>query len=118
MISMPGGFPPGTVYTITGISRSLPGIVTLSNVALPYSFAIENGMTVNLQNILGMTTLNRDFYIISQLDPIAMTVALYTLKGNPVDTTNLPAYTGGGQMNITSYPAPAGQPPGLMYNSQ
>jgi hypothetical protein len=118
MISMLGGFPPGTVYTITGISRSLPGIVTLSSVALPYSFAIENGMTVNLQNIAGMTALNRGFYIISQLNPTDMTVALYDLNFNPVDTTNLPAYTGGGQMNITSYPANAGQPPGLMYNSQ
>lgn len=118
MISMPGGFPPGTVYTITNITQSNPAIVTLSSIALPFSFAIENGMTVNISGVKGMTQVNQGSYIISSLDAMALTVALYTLQFLPLDTSGFPAYTSGGEMNISSYPANAGEPPGLMYLSQ
>lgn len=112
------GFPPGTIYSITAITQASPGVVTLNSDALPYSFPIQNGMTVTISGVRGMWQLNDNRYIISNFNSGAMTFELRDLYFIPVDTSGLPAYVSGGQINIISYPATAGNPPGLMYNNQ
>ena len=112
------GFPLGTIYDITNISQSLPGVVTLLTVADPNLFAVAAGQLVTISKVRGMMQVNDNRYVIGNFDPLAQTFELYTIQGFPVDTTNYTAYIAGGQINIISYVPPAGQPPGLMYNNQ
>jgi hypothetical protein len=112
------GFPPGTVYQVTNITQGIPAIVTVSSVALAGAFFLANGMVITFSGVLGMYQINRNRYVIGSLDTNAMTFSLYDIQGNPVDTTGFNLYTAGGQVNIISYVAQAGQPPGLMYNTQ
>ena len=117
-MTSPTGFPPATVYDVTNITRGFPGIVTVSSVAESGAFYLVNGMTITFSSVQGMYEVNRNRYIIGSLDTDAKTFALYTIKGHPVDTSSFNSYVGAGQINIVSYPALAGQPPGLMYNTQ
>lgn len=117
-MTSPIGFPPETVYEVTGITQSVPGVVSVSSVAEPNAFFLINGMTITFSGVRGMYEVNRNRYIIGSLDTDAMTFALFTIQGDPIDTSSFNSYVGGGQINITSYPAQAGQPPGLMYNTQ
>lgn len=117
-MTSPTGFPPITVYDITNITRDLPGVVTVDSVAEPGAFYLANGMTITFSNVQGMYQINRQRYVISSLDTDAMTFALYTIQGKPVDTAAFNPYESGGQINIISYPPQAGSPPGLMYNTQ
>ena len=112
------GFPLGTIYQITNISQGMPGVVTLASVADPNSFAVSVGMTVTISKVVGMFQVNNNRYIIGNFDPIAMTFQIFSLKFFPVDTSSFTPYISGGEINIISYPPPAGQPPGLMYNNQ
>lgn len=112
------GFPLGTLYNITNISQDFPGVVTLSSVEDPNSFAVANGQTVTISKVLGMLQVNDNRYIVGSLDTDSMTFSLYTNQGFPVDTTGFNAYVAGGEINIISYVPLAGQPPGLMYNNQ
>jgi hypothetical protein len=117
-MTSPIGFPPETVYEVTGITKDSPGIVSVSTVAEPDAFFLVNGMTITFSGVIGMYEVNRNRYIIGSLDTNALTFALYTNQGIPVDTSSFNSYVSGGQINITSYPPLAGQPPGLMYNTQ
>ncbi len=117
-MTSPTGFPPETIYTITGITNAIPGVVSVSSVAETGAFYLVNGMTITISGVRGMYEVNRERYIIGSLDTNAMTFALYNLRGYPLDTRNFNAYVSDGQINIISYPAQAGQPPGLMYNTQ
>ena len=112
------GFPLGTIYPITNISQGMPGVVTLSSVALPNSFAVSIGMTITISGVQGMYQVNDKRYIVASLNTEAQTFKLYNLYFLPVDTTGFSPYISGGQINIVSYPPPAGEPPGLMYNNQ
>jgi hypothetical protein len=112
------GFPLGTIYQITNISQDFPGVVTLSTVADPNSFAVAIGQTVTISKVKGMNQLNGNRFLVSRFDPIAKTFELYTIQGDPVNTSSFIPYISGGEINIVSYPPPAGQPPGLMYNNQ
>ena len=117
-MTSPIGFPPETVYEVTNITQDNPGVVTVSSVAETGAFYLVNGMTITFSGVLGMYEVNRNRYIIGSLDTDAMTFALFTIKGHPVDTISFNSYVSGGQINIISYPSLAGQPPGLMYNTQ
>jgi len=112
------GFPLGTIYNITDITQSVPGVVTLESVADANSFAVADGQTVTISKVSGMRQLNDNRYIIGNFDSNAKTFQLFTIQGFPVDTTEFQPYVAGGQINIVSYVAQAGQPPGLMYNNQ
>lgn len=112
------GFPLGTIYQITNISQALPGVVTLSSVADPNSFAVASGMTITISKVSGMFQVNGNRYIVGSLDPVAMTFQLYDTSFFPVDTSGFTPYIAGGEINIISYVPPAGQPAGLMYNNQ
>lgn len=117
-MTSPIGFPPRTVYEITDIAKSYPAVVTVDSVDEPNAFYLVNGMTITFSKVLGMYELNRNRYVIGSLDTGAKTFALFTEKGDPVDSTIFNTYVGGGEFNIISYPPLAGQPPGLMYNTQ
>ncbi len=117
MTSLPG-FPPKTLYFVTNITQAKPGTVTLATDADSNAFAVAVGQTVTLSKLTGMYPLNGNRFIVGNLDAVAKTFDLYDIQGNPIDTTNYPAYVSGGEMNIISYPATAGNPPGLMYNNQ
>lgn len=117
-MTSPIGFPPETIYEVTGISKALPGIVSVSSVAETDAFYLVDGMTFTFSRVGGMYEVNRNRYVIGSLDTNAMTFALYTIQGDPVDTSSFNSYVAGGQINIISYPSLAGQPPGLMYNTQ
>lgn len=108
----------GTIYQITDITQDMPGIVTLSSVSDPNSFAVADGQTVTVSKVLGMFQVNSNRYVIGSLDTNAKTFRLFTIEGFPVDTRHFTAYVSGGEINIISYVPPAGQPPGLMYNNQ
>jgi hypothetical protein len=112
------GFPLGTVYNIVNVTNAYPGVVTLSSIADPNSFAVSIGQTVTISKVVGMFQLNDVRFNVAALDPVAFTFQLYDLQFNPVDTRSFSPYVGGGEINIVSYPAGAGQPPGLMYNNQ
>lgn len=112
------GFPLGTIYNITAVTQSLPGVVTLASVADPNSFAVTAGQTVTFSNVKGMYQLNGMRVIIGNFDPIEMTFQMFDIQGFPVETSSFSPYTFGGEINIISYVPPAGQPPGLMYNNQ
>ncbi len=117
-MTSPIGFPPETVYQVTGITKDKPAIVSVSSVAEPAAFYLSNGMTITFSGVGGMYEVNRNRYILGSLDTNAKTFALYTIQGDPVDTSSFNSYVAGGQINIISYPPLAGQPPGLMYNTQ
>lgn len=112
------GFPLGTLYYVTNITQDLPGVVTLSSVADANSFAVANGQTVTVSKVSGMYQINGGRYIVGSLDTVAKTFKLYTIQGKPVDTSLFTPYVSGGEVNIISYVAEAGEPPGLMYNNQ
>jgi hypothetical protein len=115
-MTAPSGYPLGTIYLITNITRSNPGVVTLATVADPTSIAVALGQTVTISKVNGMAQVNDNRYIVGNFDPIAQTFSLYSLNFTPVDTSNYTAYIAGGEMNIISFPATATNPPGLMYN--
>lgn len=112
------GFPLGTIYQITNISNAKPGLVTLLTVSDPNSFAIADGMTVTFSNVKGMFQINGMRCIIGDFDSVGQTFQMYTDQGFPIDTTNFTPYIIGGEINIISYVAQPGEPPGLMYNNQ
>lgn len=112
------GFPLGTIYQITSISQSVPGRVTLSAVTQANSFSVAVGQVVTISKVVGMFQVNDNRYIVTNLDPIGMTFDLYSIQFVPMDTSLFSPYVSGGEINIISYPATAGNPPGLMYNNQ
>lgn len=117
-MTSPIGFPPKTVYQVTNITQAFPGVVTVSSVDEPNAFFLVNGMTITFSKVQGMRQVNRERYIIGSLDTDARTFTLNTVQGQPVDTSSFNSYVAGGEINIISYAAQAGQPPGLMYNTQ
>jgi hypothetical protein len=97
-----------TIYTITGITKANPGVVTLSSLTPTNSQTLANGMTITISGVGGMTQVNQNRYIVSQVGVAGATkFALYDLYGNPVDTSSFGTYTSGGQVNVISYPATA-----------
>lgn len=107
------GFPLETLYTITNVTNAAPGVVTLSAVTGPNSMPVGIGQTITISNVVGMTELNDNRFIVAGLDPIAFTFMLYDLQFNPVDTTLFKPYVSGGEVNLISWPATATNPPGL-----
>jgi hypothetical protein len=98
-----------TTSTITAITKALPGVVTVSAVN-----SLVEGATVTISNVGGMTQLNTNRYIVTNLVTTGpITFQLYDTFGNAVDTTNFGTYTSGGQINVISNEV---APPGLVYD--
>jgi hypothetical protein len=127
-----GGDWQNTQYTITGISNANPGVVTISVRQPTNTLLIGNGMTVTISNVVGMTQVNTNRYIVANYTAgggTTATFSLYDLFGNPVDTTAFGTYSSGGIVNQISYPPTApvlnattgavitpGQPAGNQYD--
>jgi hypothetical protein len=115
-----------TQYTITGITNANPGVVTVSSISPTNTLTLVNGMTVTLSNVVGMTQVNTNRYLVANIS--GSTFQLYDLFGQPVDTTGFGTYTSGGIVNQISYPQTAptigtngqilaqGNPPGNQYD--
>lgn len=117
-----------TQYTITGITNANPGVVTVTSLSPTNTLTLVNGMTVTISNVVGMTQLNQQRFIVAGIT--GSTFKLYDLFGNPVDTTAFGTYVSGGIVNEISYPATAptinattgqisaqGNPPGNQYDT-
>jgi hypothetical protein len=91
-----------TQATISGASKANPCVITAT------SHGYSTGDTVTISNVVGMTQLNTNRYIITVVD--ANSFSLSDLFGNPVDSTGYSTYTSGGQANKISTDS---TPPGL-----
>jgi hypothetical protein len=122
-----------TIYTITTISNASPGVVTIAGLTPTNGQALVNGMTVTISGVNGMTGVNTQRFIVSNLTIVGggptYTFTLYDLFGNPFSTIGLGTYTSGGQLDMISYPPTApvlnstngqvitpGQPAGNQYD--
>lgn len=128
-----GGDWQSTQYTITAITQANPGVVTVASISPTNTMTLVNGMTVTISGVVGMTQLNTNRYIVSNLTIVGggptYTFTLYDTFGNPVNTAAFGAYISGGIVNEISYPATApilnpvngqvvtpGQPAGNQYD--
>lgn len=121
-----GGDWQNTQYTITGVTKANPGVVTVTSATPTNTIALENGMTVTISGVAGMIQLNTNRYVVAGVS--GATFQLYDLFGNPVNTTAFGTWTSGGIVNQISYPASApvlgangqvvtpGQPAGNQYD--
>ncbi len=94
-----------TQYTITGVTKANPGVVTLTSISPTNTLTLVNGMIVTISGVVGMTQLNTNRYVVSGIS--GSTFTLYDLQGNPVDTSAYGTYVSGGIVNQISYPATA-----------
>lgn len=128
-----GGDWQSTQYTITAATKANPGVVTVSGISPTNTLTLVNGMIVTISDVVGMTQLNTNRYIVANLTIVGggptYTFSLYDLFGNPVDTTAFGTYVSGGIANQISYPPTApvlnaatgqvitpGQPAGNQYD--
>lgn len=102
---MLGGDWQSTQYTITGITNTNPGVVTVSSVSPTNTLTLVNGMTLTFSSVGGMTQVNTNRYVVAGISGTSFN--LYDTFGNPVDTTGFGTYTSGGIANEISYPATA-----------
>lgn len=100
-----GGDWQSTQYTITGVTKANPGVVTVTSISPTNTLTLVNGMTVTISAVVGMTQLNENRYIVSGIS--GSTFTLYDLFGNPVDTSGFGTWVSGGIVNQISYPATA-----------
>lgn len=116
-----------TQYAITGITKTNPGVVTVTSLSPTNTLTLVNGMIVTISGVGGMTQLNTNRYVVAGIS--GSTFKLYDLFGNPVDTSSFGTYTSGGTVNQISYPPTApvlnattgqvitpGQPAGNQYD--
>lgn len=94
-----------TLYTITGITNASPGVVTVASLTPTNSMTLVNGMTVTISGVVGMSGLNTNRFIVSQIS--GSTFKLFDTFGNPVSTVALGTYVSGGQLDVISYPPTA-----------
>jgi len=122
-----GGSWYNTQYTITGVTKANPGVVTVTSLSPTNTLTLVNGMIVTISGVVGMTQLNTNRYVVAGIT--GSTFKLYDLQGNPVDTSAFGTYVSGGIVNEISYPATAptisattgqitaqGNPPGNQYD--
>lgn len=83
-----GAYITETPIAITGISNANPAVVSISG--QPFN----NNDWIILNNVLGMTQVNDQTYIVT--NPTPGSFSLTDLFGVPVNSTNFGVYTGGG----------------------
>lgn len=93
-------------YTITGVSKANPGVVTVNPVNPANSLVLTNGMTFTISGVVGMTQLNQNRYVVAGISGAtgSQTFNLYDTFGNPVDTSAFGTYVSGGNIDVISYP--------------
>src|SRR5574338_1463619 len=91
-----------TQATISGATKANPCVITAN------SHGFSSGDTVTISNVVGMTQLNTNRYIITVIN--ANSFSLSDLFGNPVDSSAFGTYVSGGIANKISTDS---TPPGL-----
>lgn len=94
-----------TQATISAATNANPCVITAN------SHGFSSGDTVTISNVVGMTQLNTNRYIITVIN--SNSFSLEDLFGNPVDSTAFGTYVSGGQANKIST---TGTPPGNEYD--
>ncbi len=79
---------PFPARVITAATQASPCVVT----AVAHGF--ENGEIISIHDVVGMTELNHNFYVVS--NKAADTMELHTLAGDDVDSTGYTAYSSAG----------------------
>lgn len=106
-----GGDWQNTIYTINTITNANPGVVTVASIAPTNSMTLVNGMTVTISGVNGMTGVNTNRYIVTNLTIVGggptYTFSLYDTFGNPFSTVGLGTYDSGGELDVISYPPTA-----------
>ncbi len=108
-----GGDWQNTQYVVNSITNASPGVVTVAAINPTNSLVLVNGMTVTMSGINGMTGVNGQRFIVSQLTIVGggptYTFKLYDLFGNPFSTVGLGTMTTStnAEINEISYPATA-----------
>lgn len=108
-----GGDWQNTIYTINTITNANPGVVTVATISPTNSMTLVNGMTFTISGVNGMTGLNTNRFVVTNLTIVGggptYTFNLYDTFGNPVDTTSLGTFTTSpnAQMDVISYPPTA-----------
>lgn len=108
-----GGDWQNTTYVINTITNANPGVVTVASIAPTNSMTLVNGMTVTISGVNGMSGLNTNRFVVTQLTIVGggptYTFKLYDTFGNPVDTTALGTFatSPNAQIDVISYPATA-----------
>ncbi len=86
---------------ITGISQASPGVVTYSG-----ADSYANGDTITIQEVVGMTEVNGNSYVVANVNTGANTFELTDSAGANVDTSGFTAYSSAG--TVGDYPAAVG----------
>lgn len=95
----PAGFRLNTTpFTITNISQTNPGVVTVSAIG-----NLTVGDIVYIKGIVGMTQVNEVLFKVANI--VGNTFSLQTLAGADVDTTAYGAYVSGGTAHTDGNPA-------------
>ncbi len=106
-----GGVWSNTIYRITTISNESPGVVTIAALTPTGGQALANGMTVTVSGVVGMTGINTQRFVVSNLTIVGggptYTFTLYDLFGNPFSTVGLGTYVSGGELDMISQPPTA-----------
>jgi hypothetical protein len=85
--SLPGGYVGGPIgpFAITGIMQSNPAVLTVTS-------PIQIGQVVVIQDVVGMTQLNGNSYIVTAITPTTISI--------DVDSTGFSAYMSGGEVVV------------------
>lgn len=100
-----GGDWQSTQYTITGVTKANPGVVTVTSASPTNTLSLANGMIITISGVVGMTQLNTNRYVVANLSGTSF--SLYDLFGNPVNTSSYGTWVSGGICNQISYPPTA-----------
>lgn len=82
----------GVRKDITAITQANPGVLTTSN-----AHALSVGDGVYVSNVVGMTQLNNNYYVVNSV-PTTTTLTLEDTAGNVIDTSAFAAFGGSGRI--------------------
>lgn len=81
----------GVSFSVTGITQADPGVVTVGDIA-----GLQDGDVVSFVGVGGMVEVNRQLFIVAEVDDNTDTFELTDMNGDDVDTAGFGAYTSGG----------------------
>lgn len=87
-----GGVILETAKNITGITKAATGVITSAG------HAFSTGDEVYISGIVGMTQLNKQFFLVVYID--SSTFSLKDIDGNVIDTSAFTAYSSGGTVAL------------------
>lgn len=95
-VHAPAGFALGDQFNaldITGITQADPAVLTYSG-----SDIFSNGDRIKIEEVVGMTEVNGNIYVVANVNTGANTFELNDEDGNTIDSTGFTAYSSGGKV--------------------